>query len=251
MARARAIPIDFFRDNAGRLAGLAAATMLAAAGLIDAARADAGPLEELSKAAKALEQAPAAVQPAAPQAAAVAAPAPRKVLFGSPVRGFPINSFFGLRKLPKEPKPRPHEGVDYAAPAGQPVLAAAEGEVLRAGTSPTYGRYVEVEHPNGVTSFYAHLSRTAANARPGEEIDGGEVLGFVGSTGRSTGPHLHFEIRKEGRQLNPVKFLGKEFTALHTLRHDHPASAVVASGVRAVEGATPGRVRGVLTPANG
>jgi murein DD-endopeptidase MepM/ murein hydrolase activator NlpD len=135
--------------------------------------------------------------------------APTMVFFSNPIRGFSINSGFGLRKLSNRGHARPHEGVDFAAPMGSPVLCAAQGRVLRTGLSSTYGRFVEVEHPNGVTSFYAHLS--AINVSAGNALGAGDALGKVGSTGRSTGPHLHFEIRRNGQQIDPTGFLGRQF----------------------------------------
>ncbi|WP_296814476.1 M23 family metallopeptidase [Brevundimonas sp.] len=137
----------------------------------------------------------------------------RMIAFSAPVEGYSVNSRFGLRRLSYERRARMHEGLDFAAPSGTPVLSAAEGEVLRTGTSPSYGRYVEVRHDNGVTSFYAHLS--AIVVAEGDRLQAGERLGSVGSTGRSTGPHLHFEIRRDGEQINPEDFLGQAFAALN------------------------------------
>lgn len=139
--------------------------------------------------------------------------AAKMVRFEAPVAGFHINSIFGYRKLPGE-HGRMHEGVDIAAPTGTPVKAAARGTVLKTGVSPTYGKFVEVEHPNGVTSFYAHLSKVAAGLRSGAPVNEGDTLGAVGSTGRSTGAHLHFEIRQAGRRIDPQSFLGRQFAAL-------------------------------------
>lgn len=136
----------------------------------------------------------------------------RMIAFSAPVEGYEANSRFGLRRLSYERRARMHEGLDFAAPSGTPVLAAAEGRVLRTGTSASYGRFVEVRHDNGVTSFYAHLS--AIMVSEGDRLDAGERLGSVGSTGRSTGPHLHFEIRRDGQQIDPEDFLGRAFAAV-------------------------------------
>ena len=136
----------------------------------------------------------------------------RMIAFSAPVEGYAVNSRFGLRRLSSERRARMHEGLDFAAPSGTPVLSAAEGEVLRTGTSSSYGRYVEVRHDNGVTSFSAHLS--AIMVSEGDRLEAGERLGSVGSTGRSTGPHLHFEIRRDGQQINPESFLGQAFAAI-------------------------------------
>lgn len=138
----------------------------------------------------------------------------RTIAFAAPVEGYAVNSRFGMRRLSYEPRARMHEGLDYAAPTGTPVLSAADGVVLRTGDSSSYGRFVEVAHPNGVTSFYAHLSRVDVGA--GDRLQAGEELGKVGATGRVTGPHLHFEIRQAGQQIDPAEFLGRSF-ALETL----------------------------------
>ena len=157
------------------------------------------------------EVADAPVATAGPVAALAAAPL--KIAFIAPIRGFAINSRFGLRRLPTETAPRQHRGVDFAAPLGSPILSAAPGQIVDTGYSPSYGNYVEVEHPNGVSSFYAHMSRTAG-LRVGSKVNTGVTLGYVGSTGRSTGPHLHFEIRRGEARLNPEAYIGREFEVL-------------------------------------
>jgi len=155
------------------------------------------------------------------------------VFFSSPMRGFSINSMFGMRTMGK--RSRPHEGVDFAAPMGSPVHCAAQGRVLRTGNSSTYGRFVEVEHANGVTSFYAHLS--AINVHDGASLGAGDTLGRVGSTGRSTGPHLHFEIRRNGQQVDPTGFLGRQFPSQSGFQ--------VYKIVHGAGGGTPANMRGV------
>lgn len=137
-------------------------------------------------------------------------PPVRIILFDLPVKNHTINSRFGTRRLAGEPSARAHQGVDIAAPVGTPVRATAEGVVTAAGYDRAgYGRYVEVRHPNGLRSFYGHMS--AVDVRVGQTVAGGAVIGKVGSTGYSTGPHLHFEIRRGGARLNPVNYLGREF----------------------------------------
>jgi murein DD-endopeptidase MepM/ murein hydrolase activator NlpD len=139
----------------------------------------------------------------------VSVPAVRTIAFAAPIQGYAVNSRFGLRRLSYERRARMHEGLDYAAPSGTPILAAADGRVLRTGTSSSYGRFVEIQHANGVTSFYAHMSRIGASE--GDVVVAGDAIGLVGSTGRSTGAHLHFEIRRNGQQINPENFLGQSF----------------------------------------
>ena len=146
-------------------------------------------------------------------AAAAPPPAPPPPVFdcGQPVPGQKIDSPFGLRRLPRERHGRLHEGVDIAAPTGERVLVVADGIVTRAGESPSYGRYVEVEHGSGLVSFYAHMGRIDGQAKAGAFVSRGATVGRIGSSGTSTGPHLHFEIRQDGKPLNPAAFLGQEF----------------------------------------
>ena len=96
----------------------------------------------------------------------VSAAAVRTIAFAAPIQGYGVNSRFGLRRLSYERRARMHEGLDYAAPSGTPILAAADGRVLRTGTSSSYGRFVEIQHANGVTSFYAHMSRIGQQINP-------------------------------------------------------------------------------------
>jgi hypothetical protein len=134
------------------------------------------------------------------------------VYFQEPVPGHAVVSPFGLRKLPWEGGGRLHEGVDISADAGVPVRAAANGVVVDAGTNGGYGRFVEVRHAEGLTTLYAHLGGIERTVKPGQVVQAGDTLGRVGSTGSSTGPHLHFEIRDvRDRPLNPAMFLGKAF----------------------------------------
>jgi hypothetical protein len=156
--------------------------------------------------------------PVAPYVAPVAAPDnPPRYAFASPLAGFAVNSPFGLRKMPWEEGGRLHEGVDIAAPAGTPVRATLAGTVLRAGVDGGYGRFVEVSHGDGLTSLYAHLGRAAKGLRRGKALPAGFVVGYVGSTGHSTGAHLHFEIRQSGRPLNPTAFMGRTFATIADL----------------------------------
>lgn len=150
-----------------------------------------------------------AVPPVLAQAEPVG-PVMRTLTFIEPVAGRAINSLFGMRRLGGEPGARMHRGVDIAAPAGTPVLASAEARVLRIGRdSGGYGNFIELAHPNGMTSFYAHLSRI--DVASGDVVLSGHRIGLVGSTGYSTGPHLHFEVRRDGAQLNPQRVMGRSF----------------------------------------
>jgi murein DD-endopeptidase MepM/ murein hydrolase activator NlpD len=142
--------------------------------------------------------------------AAPAGPLMRAMVFAEPVPGHAINSKFGLRRLGGEPGARLHKGVDIAAPTGTSVYGAAEGVVLRIGYDPAgYGNFIEMRHPNGLTSLYGHLSRV--DVASGDAVATGQRIGLIGSTGYSTGPHLHFEIRRDGAQVNPAKVIGRRF----------------------------------------
>jgi hypothetical protein len=150
---------------------------------------------------------------------AVAAPPPAarphiaqaRYVFAEPLAGFAVNSPFGLRKMPWEEGGRLHEGVDIAAPVGTPIRATLAGTIRRMGVDGGYGRFVEVSHGDGLTSLYAHLGRTAPGLKAGMAVPAGYIVAYVGSTGRSTGAHLHFEIREDGRPLNPTAFMGRTF----------------------------------------
>lgn len=140
-----------------------------------------------------------------------------RIVFSDPLPGYAINSPFGMRRMPWEEGGRLHEGVDIAAPAGAGVRATLAGTVTRTGMSLSYGRYVEVSHGDGLVSFYAHLGRAARGVKPGVPVAAGQLIGYVGGTGRSTGSHLHFELRKNGRPLNPASFLGQSFASAEVL----------------------------------
>jgi murein DD-endopeptidase MepM/ murein hydrolase activator NlpD len=120
---------------------------------------------------------------------------------GLPVHGR-LTSGFGERFHPILGYVRFHDGVDLAAPAGTPIVAAADGRVMGAGWRGGYGQEVQIAHADGLETLYGHMSRIATHA--GEFVRKGEVIGYVGSTGLSTGPHLHFEVTRNGRPVNPM-----------------------------------------------
>lgn len=154
----------------------------------------------------------------APPAAARPAPAPVLVAFQDPLPGYPVISPFGLRQLPWEEGGRLHAGVDIAAPRGLPVLAAADGVVTRVASDPGYGRFVELKHAAGLTTRYAHLDRFLPQITPGVAVKAGTPVGEIGSTGSSTGAHLHFEVRDDqDRPLNPELFLDRSFASAKEL----------------------------------
>lgn len=122
-----------------------------------------------------------------------------------PVRDAALGSPFGYRNDPIAGVRSMHEGMDFSAEPGSPVFVAADGVVLSAAYHPEYGNLIEVDHGEGLTSRYAHLSRM--DVQPGALVKRGTQLGAVGNTGRSTGPHLHFEVRMLGIAQNPAQFL--------------------------------------------
>ena len=126
---------------------------------------------------------------------------------GRPVESGYISSFFGSRTDPFHGKAAFHAGLDFAAAPGTRVLAAADGIVSFAGRDGNYGKLVEVTHGNGYVTRYAHNSTILAEA--GQTVRKGDPIALMGSTGRSTGTHLHFEVLREGRPVNPLSFVGR------------------------------------------
>lgn len=128
----------------------------------------------------------------------------RKAFMRSPVQFSRVSSRFNLsRKHPVLNRIRAHKGVDYAAPTGTPVRAAGEGRVRFVGRQGGYGNVIELEHGSGVVTVYGHLSRFAPKLRRGQRVELAQVVGYVGSTGLATGPHLHYEYRVRGVHKNP------------------------------------------------
>lgn len=119
-----------------------------------------------------------------------------------------ISSEFGWRAHPLTGIPNLHEGVDLTVPAGMPILAAASGKVVKAGWHGGYGMLVEIAHGRSLVTRYAHAQ--AIHVRPGDWVGQGQMIAEVGSTGHSTGPHLHFEIRLLGQALDPRIFMAKD-----------------------------------------
>jgi murein DD-endopeptidase MepM/ murein hydrolase activator NlpD len=122
-----------------------------------------------------------------------------------PVQGTLVSGF-GRRFHPILRIVRDHEGVDFIAPPGTPVYATGDGIVLRAETGGGYGNHIVIEHGFGYTTLYGHLRAFAPGMRPGRRVKRGEVIGYIGNTGLSTGPHLHYEVRRFDRPLNPLHF---------------------------------------------
>ena len=144
--------------------------------------------------------------------AAPAAEAPVLIAFAQPLPGHAVVSPFGRRQLPWEGQGRLHAGVDIDADAGTPILASADGVVVRVDQDGGYGRFVEVKHAEGMSTLYGHMGRFLPNIAPGVAVKAGTPIGLVGSTGSSTGAHLHFEVRdRQDRPMNPELFLDHRF----------------------------------------
>lgn len=122
-----------------------------------------------------------------------------------PLSNAALTSDFGMRTHPVLGGRRSHNGIDLAAPTGTPIHATADGMVSRADRYSSYGLYVQIEHGAALETRYAHMSRIAVAA--GERVRKGDIIGYVGSTGRSTGPHLHYEVRVEGEAVNPIPYM--------------------------------------------
>lgn len=122
-----------------------------------------------------------------------------------PVDDIVVTSDFGYRSDPFRGNRKRHNGIDIAGPIGTPIYATADGIVGRAQWLGGYGRYVEIEHGGNIQTRYGHMSRL--NVAPNQRIRRGDLIGFMGSTGRSTGSHLHYEVRVDGEPVNPAPFM--------------------------------------------
>lgn len=125
-------------------------------------------------------------------------------LMKTPVDGGRLSSMFGKRKHPVLGYTRQHKGLDFAAPRGAPVFAAGDGIVVRRGRNGSFGNYVRLRHNGTYSTAYAHLSEYADGLSTGDRVRQGDVIGFVGATGQTTGPNLHYEVLASGRQVNPM-----------------------------------------------
>ena len=127
-------------------------------------------------------------------------------LLARPVRGARISSYFTKRRWhPVLHKWKAHLGIDYAARRGTPIVAAGSGTVIWAARMGSYGNLVKIRHSDGYETRYAHMKSFRRGIRRGKRVKKGQTIGYVGTTGRSTGPHLHFELRKRGRAVNPLR----------------------------------------------
>jgi murein DD-endopeptidase MepM/ murein hydrolase activator NlpD len=150
----------------------------------------------------------------------------KKALMRTPIDGARLSSGFGRRKHPILGYTKMHKGVDFAAPRGTPIYAAGNGTVTYAGRKGAYGNFISIRHNNIFTTAYAHMKGFGRGIRKGRRVNQGQIIGYVGTTGRSTGPHLHYEIRKNNLQANPLrikmpsgkKLKGAQLTAFLTAK---------------------------------
>lgn len=128
----------------------------------------------------------------------------RKTLMVTPIDGARLSSRYGMRRHPILGYSRMHKGLDFAAPTGTPIMAAGDGSVEYAGRKGGYGKYIRIRHANEYKTVYGHMTRFATGIRKGVRVKQGQIIGYVGSTGVSTGPHLHYEILHRGKNINPA-----------------------------------------------
>ncbi|WP_366653473.1 M23 family metallopeptidase [Fodinicurvata sp. EGI_FJ10296] len=128
----------------------------------------------------------------------------RRLLMRTPIDGARMSSGFGMRHHPILGYSRMHRGVDFAAPTGTPIYAAGNGVVEFAARNSGYGNFIRIRHNAGVKTAYAHLNAFESGLREGQRVSQGDVIGYVGTTGQSTGPHLHYEVMRNGEQVDPM-----------------------------------------------
>ena len=129
----------------------------------------------------------------------------KRTLMKTPINGARLSSRYGNRRHPVLGYTKMHRGLDFAAPKGTPIFAAGDGIIEKAGWNGSYGRYIRIRHNGAYKTAYAHLSGFNKNIKVGQRISQGKVIGYVGSSGRSTGPHLHYEVLLNNQQINPMK----------------------------------------------
>ncbi len=128
-----------------------------------------------------------------------------KALMKTPINGARLSSGFGMRKHPILGYNKKHQGVDFAAPTGTPIMAAGTGHIEYVGNNGGAGKYIRIKHLNGYKTSYSHLSKYASGIKKNVKVRQGQVIGYVGNTGLSTGPHLHYEVIFNGKRINPMK----------------------------------------------
>jgi murein DD-endopeptidase MepM/ murein hydrolase activator NlpD len=145
-----------------------------------------------------------------------------------PVANLQFTSLYGVRSDPFRGTAAMHAGVDIPGPVGTPIYATADGVVGRSGWVGGYGNLVELDHGKGLQTRYGHLSKISV--APGTRVTRGQVIGMMGSTGRSTGSHLHYEVRMDGRAVNPVPYLDSAQYASNMKQRVNAMTAPLAQG---------------------
>ena len=162
-----------------------------------------------------------------------------KFLMKTPINGARISSNFGKRKHPISGYTRLHKGTDFAAPTGTPVYAAGNGTVQRASRNGGYGNYIKIKHTRGYETAYAHLSKYAKGIKAGKKVKQGDVIGYVGSTGASTGPHLHYEVYVDGKPVNVMSLKlpnGRKLQDEPAMLEEFKAHQAMVDALRAAQG---------------
>ena len=162
-----------------------------------------------------------------------------KFLMKTPINGARISSNFGKRKHPISGFTRLHKGTDFAAPTGTPIYAAGNGTVQRASRNGGYGNYIKIKHTRGYETAYAHLSKYAKGIKAGKKVKQGDVIGYVGSTGASTGPHLHYEVYVDGKPVNVMSLKlpnGRKLQDEPAMLEEFKAHQAMVDALRAAQG---------------
>lgn len=177
----------------------------------------------------------------------------RKALLKTPVDGARISSGFGMRNHPVLGYSKMHKGIDFAAPIGTPVYAAGDGVIEKAGPWSSYGNYMRIRHTSTYSTAFGHLSGYAKGIQPGVRVRQGQIVAYSGNTGRTTGPHLHYEVLVSGDQVNPLNIkmpsgralAGNELRKFETLRKDmdRTYAALEGKSITAASAAEPATIR--------
>ncbi len=215
-------PINFFRAAAMALLSLACAQPALAE---SAAGAGGGPFEAvkpLTTSAPSFKQLFMSWKQMEKPQASVAIPS------AQPVKGTALTSGYGVRSDPFRGRAAMHAGIDLAAPIGTPIYATADAVVNRSEWAGGYGNLVELNHGRGIQTRYGHLTRSTVQS--GQQIKRGQLIGYMGSTGRSTGSHLHYEVRIDGKAVNPIPFMEANDLLLAMQRRANASASRVAMG---------------------
>ena len=155
----------------------------------------------------------------------------QRALLRTPIDGARLTSGYGTRRDPMRGYRKSHKGIDFAAPTGTPIRAAGDGVLTFVGQQRGYGRFITIRHNDDYTTAYAHMSRFAKGMSKGKTVRQGQIIAYVGSSGRSTGPHLHYEVRYRGKQTNPRKLTlpsGKRLRGEDLLQFNDQVAAIEA-----------------------